>query len=66
MIRILTMKQAEEWDSIVQTFAEYDVYYLSGYVKAFQIIGDGAPELLYYEVEGLRAIYVYMKRIIMR
>lgn len=62
MIRILTIADAQEWDAIVRSFAEYDVYYLSGYVKAFEIHGDGDPELLYYESEGLRAIYVYMKR----
>lgn len=47
---------------MVKSFARYDVYYLSGYVKAFMIHGDGEPQLLYYEMEGLRAIYVYMKR----
>lgn len=62
MIRIFTIAEAQEWDAIVRSFAEYDVYYLSGYVKAFEIHGDGDPELLYYESEGLRAIYVYMKR----
>ena len=62
MIRILSIAEAQEWDAIVRSFAEYDVYYLSGYVKAFEIHGDGDPELLYYESEGLRAIYVYMKR----
>lgn len=62
MIRILTIAEAQEWDVIVRSFAEYDVYYLSGYVKAFEIHGDGDPELLFYELEGLRAIYVYMKR----
>ena len=38
------------------------MYYLSGYVKAFRIHGDGDPYLLYYEDNGLRAIYVYMRR----
>ena len=51
-----------QWDNIVQSFTNYDVYYLSGYVKAFQIHGDGEPQLLYYEADGLKAIYVYMKR----
>lgn len=51
-----------EWDETVKSFAEYDVYYLSGYVKAFQIHGDGDPQLLYYEADGLKSIYVYMKR----
>ena len=56
------MSHSTEWDEIVKSFVEYDVYYLSGYVKAFQIHGDGDPQLLYYEADGLKAIYVYMKR----
>ena len=62
MIRIYGIEQAQQWDETVKGFAEYDVYYLSGYVKAFYIHGDGDPFLLYYEGEGLKAIYVYMKR----
>lgn len=62
MIKIYDLKQAELWDNVVMSFAEYDVYYLSGYVKAFRIHGDGDPNLLYYEGDGLRAAYVYMKR----
>ena len=62
MIRLFGIDEAAQWDSTVRSFAEWDVYYLSGYVKAFHIHGDGVPSLLYYEVEGLRAIYVYMKR----
>lgn len=62
MIKLFGLSQSDEWDATVRTFAEWDVYYLSGYVKAFMIHGDGEPCLLYYEAEGLRAIYVYMKR----
>lgn len=62
MIQIFDITQAKDWDSVVRSFQEYDVYYLSGYVRAFQIHGDGEPQLLYYEQDGLRAIYVYMKR----
>ena len=62
MISIYDLSKAELWDHIVRSFARYDVYYLSGYVKAFQIHGDGEPQLLYYETDGLKAIYVYMKR----
>lgn len=56
------MSHSTEWDETVKSFAEYDVYYFSGYVKAFHIHGDGDPQLLYYEADGLKAIYVYMKR----
>ena len=62
MIHIYDITQAQEWDSVVRSFQEYDVYYLSGYVRAFQLHGDGDPQLLFYEQDGLRAIYVYMKR----
>lgn len=62
MIQLFDMTQRKEWDNVVRSFAEYDVYYLSGYVRAFEIHGDGNPQLLYYEENGLRAIYVYMKR----
>ena len=62
MIKVYDIVQEDVWNTIVRGFARYDVYYLSGYVKAFQIHGDGEPQLLYYEADGLRAIYVYMKR----
>ena len=62
MIRIIGIKESKLWDRIVCRFANHDVYYLSGYVRAFEIHGDGIPQLLYYDNDGLRAIYVYMKR----
>lgn len=62
MIELYNLAQAELWDKCVKSFAEWDVYYLSGYVKAFHIHGDGEPRLLFYEKNGLRAIYVYMRR----
>ena len=62
MIKIIGLSRSSEWDEIVRSFAEYDVYYLSGYVKAFHAHGDGNPFLMYYQRENLRAIYVYMMR----
>ena len=62
MIEIYNLTAHQEWDDIVRSFADYDVYYLSGYVRAFYVHGDGEPQLLYYTSELLRAIYVYMKR----
>ena len=61
-MKIFNISQSQVWDEVVRSFSEYDIYYLSGYVKAFQIHGDGEPQLLFYEEDGLRAIYVYMKR----
>lgn len=62
MIQIVDYNNSKFWDNIAKSFPNCDVYYLSGYVKAFQIHGDGEPQLLYYETEKLKAIYVYMKR----
>lgn len=62
MIKIYDLIAHQEWDDIVRSFADYDVYYLSGYVRAFYAHGDGDPQLLYYTSGQLRAIYVYMKR----
>lgn len=62
MIKIYNLIAHQEWDDIVRSFADYDVYYLSGYVRAFYVHGDGEPQLLYYTSKQLRAIYVYMKR----
>ena len=61
-IRIVNLDHKSIWDSIIISFGNYDVYHMAAYVKAFQLHGDGEPQLLYYEAEGLRAIYVYMKR----
>lgn len=62
MIKIYNIQDESRWDEIVESFVRYDVYYMSGYVKAFMIHGDGDPQLLFYEADGLRAVYVYMKR----
>ena len=59
---IVNVEDRHRWDEIVKSFAAYDVYYLSGYVKAFQKHGDGEPKLLYYNTESLRAMYVFMQR----
>ena len=61
-LHICTIEQSEKWDKVVRSFSSYDVYYLSGYVKAFQIHGDGYPILFYYEGENIRGIHVVMKR----
>ena len=59
---VYTIQQAEAWDALVRGFSNYDVYYLSGYVKAFRLHGDGEPLLFYGEADGVRGINVVMKR----
>ncbi len=59
---VYSLEQSDQWDAIVRSFREYDVYWLSGYVKAFQIHGDGEPLLFFYEDKTTRGINVVMKR----
>ena len=61
-LTVYTIEQSEQWDTIVRSFREYDVYWLSGYVKAFQLHGDGEPLLFFYEDGSTRGINVVMKR----
>lgn len=62
MLSIITLDESDKWDSIVKSFRNYDVYYLSGYTKAFKLHGDGEPTLIYYHDEEIRAINVVVIR----
>lgn len=62
MIKKITLKEHETWDEIVKSFKEHDIYYLSGYTKAFETHGDGVPILIYFENGKTRAINVVMER----
>lgn len=57
------LDRAEEWDAIVRSFSCHDTYWLSGYVRAFEIHGDGKPLLVSYEgADGTRGVNVVMVR----
>lgn len=62
MLKVIGLENAIEWDKIVKSFQKYDVYYLSGYVYAFKIHGDGEPLLFFYESDKCKGINVVMKR----
>jgi len=62
MLSIISINETERWDRIVRSFADYDVNYLSGYAKAFQLNGEGEPMLFYYDDGDTRAVNVVMKR----
>ncbi|WP_144478305.1 GNAT family N-acetyltransferase [Cytobacillus oceanisediminis] len=61
-LSVVKFDNPEKWDRIVKGFKNYDVYYLSDYVKAFNIHGDGEPTLFYYVDENIKAMNVVMKR----
>ncbi len=62
MFKVYSLENKQEWDNVVCSFDNYDVYHLSGYVSAFKINGDGEPLLFYYENDGLKGINIVMKR----
>lgn len=53
MLSVYSLEQSAQWDAIVRSFPMYDVYWLSGYVKAFKLHGDGEPLLIWYEEDGV-------------
>lgn len=59
---VYNLEQSGQWDVAVRSFKKYDVYWLSGYVKAFQIHGDGEPLLFFYDGGTTKGINVVMKR----
>ena len=62
MLELVELEDRLRWDSVVTSFRDYDVYYLNGYVRAFQLHGDGVPVLYHYVGENLRGICVFMRR----
>ncbi len=46
-LKVYSLAQWEQWEIVVRSFKEYDVYYLPGYVKAFQENGDGEALLVH-------------------
>lgn len=65
-LEVFTLEQAEEWDRVVKSFTQNDVYYISGYVRGFFLHGDGEPLLFYYNDGKTKGINVVMKRDISR
>lgn len=62
MFRVVNIDDYDNWNEIVRSFRDYDVYYLPDYVKGFEIIGDGVPLLFYFENKTMRAMNVVMRR----
>lgn len=59
---VISSSESSEWDKIVKSFENHDVYHLSAYTKAFEIHGDGEALLFYYKDSNIKAINVVMKK----
>lgn len=62
MISTYKVDETDEWNKIVKSFKNFDLYYLADYTKAFEIHGDGEPILIYFQNESLKGMNVVMKR----
>lgn len=64
IISAYSINEQNAWDKLVKSFPDYDVFYLSGYSKAFmkETTKNGIPILLYYENGNERAINVVLQR----
>ena len=60
----ISINEQDKWDEIVRSFQDYDIFYLSGYSKAFmkEAPRNGTPILLLYEDGEDRAINVVLRR----
>lgn len=61
-LALYNLHDYEKWDCIVKSFDNYDIYYLSEYVRAFKEHGDGEPVLIHFQDENFEAINVIMMR----
>lgn len=64
MIKEYGIDDQSTWDAVVKSFRNYEVFYLSGYSKAFMRENpkNGCPILLLYEDGEDRAINVVLRR----
>lgn len=64
MILEVSIDESEKWDELVRSFERYDVFYLSGYSRAFmnESPKNGIPILLLYKNGSDRAVNVVFKR----
>lgn len=62
ILKIYNGRDVGAWDACVRSFADWDIYYLYGYVRSLMLHGDGNPLLLYLEDGKDRVCYVVMQR----
>ncbi len=62
MIQTINISESVAWDKALRQVPVADVYYRRGYVRAFQIIGDGEPVLLEWSQGDVCGVCVLMMR----
>ena len=61
-IEWVSLEEKYRWDSLVSEFDNIDIYYSSGYSKAFENVSEGKPYLVFFSAEGFKACNVVLLR----
>lgn len=62
MFKVIDRNNSKEWNEIVKSFENWDIYYLFEYANSFSLHGDGEPFLIYFEDGNNRFCYPIMKK----
>ena len=60
-MEIIRSDHREEWNHIIKSFSDWDIYNLNEYVTSFQLHGDGKPILIYIADDEGRMAYCMME-----
>ena len=61
MFKIIPFENEIEWNEIINSFENSDVYYTREYVKPFAIYEKSKPYLIYFKGKKMRLSYVVLK-----
>ena len=61
LLKILQFENKEEWNKIVKSFSNYDIYYLNEYISPFCLIDKIEPLLIYFKGKTMELCYVVEK-----
>lgn len=54
------VRNSQEWNQLVKSFPDWDVYYLYEYARSLELHGDGTPMLIYWKGARMELCYVAM------
>lgn len=60
-LKIITKANKKDWNNIVKSFEDYDIYYLNEYILPFCSIDKIEPVLIYFKGEKMELCYVAEK-----
>ena len=62
MLKLISYKEKEKWNKIVDEFKNADTYFKCQYAESFMQNEDGIPYLLYYESNGIKVCYPIIEK----